>query len=71
MCGGSLTGGGALAENYLAGGGGASVHSEPLTAEKCYPDWLFLVIKMRYSTREAKNFLTVAIMDGMDSTGFI
>lgn len=55
---------GTWVENHPAGGRGASVHSEPVTAEECYLGWLFLVIKLRYSTREAKNFLTVVLWMG-------
>lgn len=41
-----------------------SVHAEPTAAETFHLDWLFFMITIRYSTREAKKFLRVHYRTG-------
>lgn len=48
-----------------------SVHFEPTTAENFILTGCFCVIKVRYSTRESKDFLTVVLQMGWYLAGLI
>lgn len=60
---------GMLRENHLVHR--ESVNFEPQLLKHSFLDWLFLVMKIRFSTRETSNFLRVGSIMGGDGAPLV